>query len=221
MIKLLQIMNITQSKAKNATPAQGFIEVQNIKDDIVILKNGGLRAVCIASSINFDLRGDEEQEAIIGRFQGFVNSLDFSLQILINSRKLDIEPYLNELRELAKIQENELLHTQTLEYVDFIQKFVEMTDIMNKSFYLVIPYNPVGVQKESFVKSFVGKIKYLIKPKETIQKLSPEKFDTYKEQLMQRVNHIISGLSQMEIKSVMLSTGQLIRLFYEFYNPGK
>ncbi len=210
-------MNITQSKAKNATPAQGFIEIQDIKDDIVILKNGGLRAVCIASSINFDLRGDEEQEAIIGRFQGFVNSLDFSLQILIDSRKLDIEPYLNELRELAKTQENELLHTQTLEYIDFIQKFVEMTDIMNKSFYLVIPYNPIGVQKESLI----SKIKYLIKPRETIQKLSPEKFDTYKGQLMQRVNHIMSGLSQMEVKSIMLNAGQLTRLFYEFYNPGK
>lgn len=205
------------SKAKTATPSQKFIEIQNIKNDVVILKNSGLRAVCIASSVNFELKGNEEQEALIGRFQGFINSLDFPLQILVNSRKLNIDPYLENLKELAKTQENELLHAQTTEYIDFIQKFVELTDIMNKSFYIVIPYNPAGAKEEKFL----DKIKLIISSKTTTQKLSPEKFDDYKDQLMQRVNHIIDGLGQVEVKATLLNNQQLIRLFYEFYNPGR
>lgn len=205
------------SKAKSATPSQKFIAIQEIKDSIVILKNGGLRIVCIASSINFELKGSEEQEALIGRFQGFLNSLDFTLQILISSRKLNIEPYLEDLVELSRTQENELLHAQTVEYIDFVKKFVELTDITNKSFYLIIPYNPVGAKKEGVL----GKIKLIISPRETIQKLTPEKFEEYKDQLMQRVDHVIEGLRTLEIKSTILNTEQLIRLFYEFYNPSR
>lgn len=204
-----------QSKAKSASPSQRFIEIEDIRDDIVILKNGGLRAICIASSLNFELKGSDEQEALVGRFQGFLNSLDFSLQILINSRKLNIAPYLEELKELSRTQENELLHAQTIEYIDFIQKFIELTDVMNKSFYIIVPYNPIGVQKEKIF----DKIKFLIKPQKATKKISPEKFEEYKDQIMQRVNHIINGLSSMEIKVTLLNTQQLIRLFYEFYNP--
>ena len=202
---------------KTATPSQKFIEIQEIKDDVVILKNGGLRAICIASSINFELKGSGEQEALIGRFQGFLNSLDFSLQILINSQKLNIDSYLENLTELAKNQENELLRAQTVEYMEFIQKFVELTDVMNKSFYLVVPYNPIGGKKENFL----DKIKYIVKPKENIQKIPIEKFQEYKSQLDQRVNHIITGLNGLEIKATLLNTNQLISLFYGFYNPGR
>lgn len=209
-------MNLFQSKTKSASPSQKFIEIQDIKDDVIILKNGGLRAVCISSSINFELKGNEEQEALIARFQGLLNSLDFSLQILISSRRLNVDSYLENLKELAKIQENELLHAQTLEYMDFVQKFVEITDIMHKSFYLVIPYSPTGAREEKLL----DKIRYIIKPKETIQKIPAEKFQEYRDQLMQRVTHIINGLSQIEIRATLLNTNQLTRLFYEFYNPG-
>ncbi len=205
------------SKAKTAAPSQKFIEIQNIKDDVVILKNAGLRTVLIASSLNFELKGSEEQEAIIARFQGFFDSLDFPLQIIISSRKLDISPYLGELQELARTQENELLHAQTIEYADFIQKFVEITDIMDKSFYIIIPYNPIGAKQEKLF----DKIKYIIKPKKATQKISSEKFQEYKDQLMQRVTHITNGLAQTGIKTTLLNTKQLIRLFYEFYNPGR
>ncbi len=203
------------TKTKSASPSQKFIEIQDIQDGLIILKNGGLRTVCIASSLNFELKSSEEQEAIIGRFQAFLNSLDFPLQILINSRKLNITPYLEDLKELARTQENELLHTQTIEYADFIEKFVEITDIMNKSFYLVIPYNPMGAEKEKPWNKF----KFILKPKETIQKITPEKFQEYKEQLTQRISHVVNGLAQMEIKTAPLNTEQLIRLFYKFYNP--
>jgi len=200
---------------KSAAPSQKFIEIQEIKNDTVVLKNGGLRTVLVASSINFELKSSDEQEALISRFQGFLNSLDFPLQILISSRKLNISPYLGGLKELALTQENELLHAQTIEYIDFIQKFVELVDIMNKSFYLVVPYNPMGTEKEGIK----DKLKFIFKPRETIQKLTPEKFQEYKDQLYQRTSYIINGLSQMEIKATPLNTEQLIRLFYEFYNP--
>jgi len=204
-------------KTKAASPSQKFIEIQDIKDDVVVLKNGGLRAICIASSINFELKGEEEQRALIGGFQGFLNSLDFPLQILTSSRKLDIDPYLENIKELAKVQENELLHAQTLDYMDFIKKFVELTDIMEKSFYVIIPYNPIGAEKEKFFDKF----KQIIKPKEASLKMPPEKFQEYKDQLMQRVNHVIAGLRGSEIKATLLNTKQLTRLFYEFYNPGR
>ncbi len=212
-------MPLNQSKIKSASAAasQKFIEIQEIKDDIIILKNGGLRAICIASSINFELKGNEEQEALIIRFQGFLNSLDFPLQVLVSSRELNIDPYLENLKELAKVQENELLHAQTVEYIDFIQKFVELTDIMDKSFYLIIPYNPIGAKEEKLL----DKVKHIIKARENIQKISPEKLQEYKDQLMQRVNHVISGLRALEIRVMPLNNEQLIRLFYEYYNPGR
>ena len=213
----MALANLPQSKTKTASPSQKFVEIQDIRDDVVILRNGGMRAVCIASSINFELKGSEEQQALIGRFQGFINSLDFPLQILVNSRKLNIDPYLENLRRLAKTQENELLRAQTIEYIEFIRKFVDMTDIMNKSFYLIIPYNPAGAKEEKLL----DKIKYIIKPQKTTQKISPEKFEEYKGQLMQRVNHVAGGLNGLEIKTAPLTTKQLIRLFYEFYNPSR
>jgi len=206
---------ISQSKIKAASPSQKFVEVQEIKDDVVILKNGGLRQFASPRLFNFELKSSDEQEALVGRFQGFLNSLDFPLQILISSRKLNIDPYLEDLKELARTQQNELLHAQTIEYIDFIEKFVELTDIMNKSFYLTVPYNPAGGRKE---KPW-DKIKFILKPQETIQKISPEKFLEYKDQLFQRMNHVINGLNQVEIKVGLLNTNQLIRLFYEFYNP--
>ncbi len=213
----MALTNFLQPKTKTAASTQKFIEIQDIKDDVVMLKNVGLRAICIASSINFELKGSEEQQALIGRFQGFLNSLDFPLQILVNSRKLNIEPYLENLKKLAKTQQNELLRAQIVEYIEFIRKFVEMTDIMNKSFYLIIPYNPAGAKEEKLL----DKIKYIVKPQKTTQRITPEKSQEYKEQLMQRVVHVTGGLAGLEIKTTILKTKQLIRLFYEFYNPGR
>ncbi len=210
-------MDLLGSKTKSASASQKFVEIQGIKDDVVVLKNSGLRAVCIASSINFELKGSDEQEALIGRYQAFLNSLDFPLQISVSSRKLDVEPYLNNLKELAKTQTNELMHSQTVEYIDFIRKFVGIADVMNKFFYIVVPYNPLGAEKEKFL----DKVKYLIKPKETTQKMSDAKFKEYRDQLMQRVNHVIGGLRAFEIKATLLNSKQLQKLFYEFYNPGR
>jgi len=204
---------------KSASPSQKFVEVKDIKQNVAVLNNGGLRAVCIASSINFELKGSDEQKAIISRFQGFLNSLDFPIQILVNSRALNIEGYLEHIRKLAKVQENELLHAQTKEYIDFIERFIELTDVMNKSFYIIVSYNPTGIKQEKITDKIKKFLQPLLKTKKTKPGLSPEKFNEYKGQLMQRVSHVTTGLKTLGINTTVLNNKQLTRLFYEFYNP--
>ena len=123
----------------NTSSTHQLIEAKEIKDGIVIFKNGGLRAVLMVSSINFALKSNEEQEAIIDRFQGFINSVDFPIQILVQSRKLDISEYLKFLNERIEVQTNELLKIQTSEYLSFIQELVKLTNVMSKFFYVIIP----------------------------------------------------------------------------------
>jgi hypothetical protein len=205
----------TQKLPKDAPEVQKFVEVKEIRESVAIMKDNSLKAVCICSSINFELLGTEEQEAVIARFQEFLNSLDFSVQIIIASRHFEIENYLNQIKELEKKQINELLRVQTSEYINFVKSFVEFANIMNKSFYMVIPFKLVEVREESFV----GKVKNIItaqKPKK--QKFELEKFNQYKTQLNQRVSLITQGLQTLGIKAMPLNNEQLTELFYEFYN---
>jgi hypothetical protein len=165
--------------------------------------------------MNFELMGTKEQEAVIARFQEFLNSLDFSMQIIIASRHFEIENYLKQIQELEKKQSNELLRIQTNEYVNFVKSFVEFANIMNKSFYVIVPFAIVEAKEESFV----GKIKNVItaqKPKK--KEFELEKFSQYKNQLDQRVNLVIQGLQALGIRAVPLNNEQLTELFYEFYN---
>ena len=203
---------------KKVPPVQRFVEVKEIKEGVVVMKDNSMKAICICSSINFDLLSTQEQEAIVIRFQEFLNSLDFSIQIIIASRHFEIDNYLNQIRELEKKQTNELLRVQTTEYINFVESFVEFANIMNKAFYVIIPFRIVEAREESFM----GKIKNIItaqKPKKEEFKL--EKFNQYKTQLNQRVNLIIQGLQGLGIKAMPLNDEQLTELFYEFYNVGK
>ena len=159
--------------------------------------------------------GTTEQEAVLARFQEFLNSLDFSVQIIIASRHFEIDTYLNQIRDLEKRQTNELLRVQTTEYINFVQSFVEFANIMNKSFYIIIPFRIIEAREESFME----KMKSVItaqKPKKKVFEI--EKFNQYKDQLDQRVNLIIQGLQGLGVKAVPLNTEQLTELFYEFYN---
>lgn len=203
---------------KKVPPVQKFVEVKEIREGITIMKDNSMKAICICSSINFDLLSTQEQEAVVIRFQEFLNSLDFSIQIIIASRHFEIDNYLNQIRELEKKQTNELLRVQTTEYINFVESFVEFANIMNKAFYIIIPFRIIEAREESFI----GKIKNIItaqKPKKEEFKL--EKFNQCKTQLDQRVNQIIEGLQGLGIKAVALNDEQLTELFYEFYNVGK
>ena len=203
---------------KNAPEVQKFVEIKEIRDGVAISKDNSLKSVCICSSINFDLLSMDEQEAVTSRFQEFLNSLDFPLQIVIASRHFNIENYLNQIRELEKKQTNELLRIQTSEYINFVQSFVEFANIMTKSFYTVVPFRIVETRQESFTGAFKT---ILMSKKKVKAKFEMEKFRQYKTQLDQRVSLVNQGLQGLGIKAVPLNDEQLTELYYEFYNIEK
>lgn len=195
-----------------------FVEVADVKDDFLILKNGTLRAVLEVNSINFELRSQDEQTAILNRFQEFLNALDFPIQILVNARKLNIKLYLESLEELIKASENELLRIQTVEYSRFIKGLVELTNIMSRRFFVVIPFYFIeAATKEGILKGLGSIFK---SSAESIQKLSDEQFQSYAGQLRQRIGLVEAGLSSMGIRARQLNREELVNLFYQIYNPG-
>lgn len=191
---------------KNATVAsQKFVEIEKVKEDMVILKNGAVRAVLLASSINLALKSTEEQDAIIYQFQNFLNSVDFPLQFVIQSRKLNIDDYLASIREIEKGQENELLKIQTQEYIDFVRNFVELQNIMTKNFYIVVPFSK-EITKTGSLSSNAAK-------------MTDEQLLKLKDQLWQRVEEVMSSISRVGIRCVPLNSQELTELFYDLYNP--
>ncbi len=201
----------------SAISSQQFVAIESIRDGIVILKKGGLRAILMASSVNFDLKSADEQDATIFQYQNAINSFDFSVQFVIHSRKLNIEPYLTLLREQYKREQNELVKIQINEYVDFIKSLVELSNIVSKTFYVVIPYTTTELAKqtEGFVLSFFSS------RKKATEKVKEEErsFEEQKTQLLQRVDTVTLGLQRMGIRSVQLNTEELIELCYGLYNP--
>lgn len=197
-------------KKINAASIQKHMEIKEIRDDVVVLKNGGLRAVLMTTSLNFDLRSVEEQDALIYQYQNFLNSLDFSIQIMIASRKFNIEPYVETLRQKQRKQENPLLKMQTLEYMDFVKQLTKTTNIMTESFYAVIPYSPSVVKKKGFLDKLL---------KKQAQSAKEQKFQELKNNLWQRVEFVSVGLQSVGVKAVPLKTEELVELFYKLYNP--
>lgn len=198
--------------AKKSASIQKHLPIKNIQDSVVLLKRGGMRAILLASSINFALKSIEEQDAIVYKYQSFLNSLDFPIQIMIASRKFNIDPYIQTLRGLEAKQDNELLKIQTIEYINFVQGLTEMTNIMSKSFYIVIPYSPIVIPtKTGFFKKILGQKKQ--------NNNNEADFQKHKTQLWQRVEFAMSGLGGAGIRTVPLNTEELVELFYKLYNP--
>lgn len=209
-------MNPTATKSK---ASQNFVPIKEIRDDILSLKDDSLRIILMASAMNFALKSAEEQTALTLQYQNFLNSLDFSIQIFIESRSLNIEPYLDDLRKKEKDQTNELLKTQMHEYIGFVKEFVSATNIVNKSFYIVIPYFPTAMSeiKNNPIASFFNQFRG--NKNKTTKQLQTQKFDEYKLQLQQRADTVIQGLSRIGIRTVPLNTQELIELFFKLYNP--
>jgi len=196
---------------------QEFVPIYEIRDGVIVLKNGGMRSVILASSLNFALKSGDEQASILMQFQNFLNSLDFSVQIVIQSKKLDIRPYLALLEGRYKDQVTELMKIQVREYIEFIKAFVENTNIMTKSFFVVIPYDPpiLGGGKNLVTKYLPGKNK-------EIQAMNPdEQFAEYRTQLEQRVSVVEQGLVRCGIRAAELGTEEVVELFYKLFNPGE
>ena len=205
-----------KNQSNVGTSTLKYVDIKTIKDGVVVLKNGTLRAVLLVSTVNFDLKSSDEQTAIIGAYQNFLNSLDFPVQIVINSRKLNIQPYLELLKERAREQRNELLKIQIIEYQEFIQSLTEVTNIMSKFFYLVVPFAPV----EDVSEGVLGKISSIVRPADSVSERE-ELFETYKNQLWQRVDHVAAALGGTGLHFTELNTDELIELYYGMYNPSE
>ncbi len=197
--------------------SQDFVPIQEIRDGVLILKDGSYRAIVMASSINFALKSQDEQTSIIYQFQNFLNSLNFSVQICIQSRKLDIKPYLTLLEGREKEQENDLMRLQVRQYMEFIRALTENTNIMTKSFFVVIPYAASVVSNQKA--SFAG----LFKKKSTDENKADKQasFEENRGQLEQRVAVVEEGLTRCGVRVIELGTEELVELFYKSFNPGE
>lgn len=210
---------VRQSSAKKSPSlsTQTYLKIAEIHDNALILKNGGLRAVLRVSSINFNLKSEEEQNAIIYSYQGFLNTLEFPIQIVVRSRKLDIDNYLDKLRKIGEKQTNPLLQSQTYEYVEYVAKLVEYADIMQKDFYVIVPLDPFRAQKPNILQKFLQNMN----AKDSYENVHRrhEEFEQLKKSLTQRVSTVRIGLENCGLRVEELTTKELIELFYNIYNP--
>lgn len=204
-----------QQNMKAAT--QLHLRIAEIRDNTVVLKNGGLRGVLRVSSMNFNLKSEEEQNAIIYSYQGFLNTLEFPIQIVVRSRKLDLDHYIDRLKGLAEKQQNGLLQKQTYEYIDYIQRLIEYADIMEKEFYVVLPMDPPRAVGQNFIQKFWERMH----PADSIATIARRhrEFEELKKNLNQRVAVVSTGLENCGLKAELISTPDLIALFYQIYNP--
>lgn len=197
--------------AKNQQSTQEFVPIADIKQNVVIMKDGRMCSILLASSINFALKSQDEQRAILGQFQTFLNTLDFSIQFYIQSRRLDIEPYLDQLRARETDQDNDLMRIQLREYVEFIKTFVVEVDVMSKNFFIVIPYTPKTVDITKGISSVFGG-----KQKPTTDDAS---FEEHRLQLEQRASLVEQGLNRIGVRTITLEDEALVELYYHIFNP--
>ncbi|MBI3273541.1 MAG: hypothetical protein HYZ69_00180 [Candidatus Colwellbacteria bacterium] len=195
---------------------ENLVPISNIREGVVVLKNGSLRLVLSVSAINFELRSAEEQTAILQGFQRFLNSADFPLQIVISSRKLDISNYLKTVDQIVESTENELFKIQASEYSRFIKELSSLSNIMSKKFYIIVPFY---IFETPQVTGLTETLKGIFKPKEVAKELNDEQFNTYKNQLLQRSELVYGGLEGLGLKVKQLGDDELKNLYYQLYNP--
>ena len=204
-------------KTSNAT--QKFVPVEEINDGIIKLRDGSLRAILSVFAINIALKSEAEQESTIGEFQNLLNTLEFPIQIVVQSRKYDIRPYLASLRERLDEQKEELLQIQTREYIGFIEQFSENVNVMAKHFYVVVPYTSSALGNPSD-QGIVGRIGELFGRGNTAEE-SAIRFEEERNQLEQRIAVIRDGLARIGLRSEQLDTEAAIEVFYKIFNPGE
>ena len=203
--------------AINAKATQEFVPIKEVRDGIIMLKDGALRAVVLANSVNLSLKSADEQKATILQFQNFLNTLDFTVQISVQSRRLDIRPYMLLLENRMKVQTEPLLKLQTKEYINFITNFTDSINIMTKSFFVVVPYTHTALKSENGI--FDRIFRKTSKEEKAI--IKEEDFEEKKSQLEERVGVVQQGLASCGIKSAMLGTEEVVEVFYKVFNPGE
>lgn len=203
-----------KGKKQSNVSTQQYLDILEIKDDVVVMRDGTLRAVLLVSSINFALKSEDEQNAIISSYISFLNNISTPIQIIIQSRDLNIDNYLEYLKGREREQTNRLLKAQTVEYINYIEELVSIGKIMNKKFFVVVPYSPFSDKH----KSFLAQLSETFKPA-SILRLKEAKFNKYKENLSRRVGSVSSALLSLGVNVKQMSTQELIELYYNSYNP--
>ncbi len=207
-------------KKVQAQATQEFVPLKEVRDGLVVLKDGSLRALLMASSINLALKSQDEQEAIVGQFQNFLNSLEFTVQFFIESRELDIRPYVALLEERYAAELDDLMKVQIREYIAFIKDFTERSNIMSKNFFIVVPYDPALIARGGVAGALSGLL-----PNRggasSAGALTDEQFEQYRTQLEQRVAVVEQGLVRTGVRVAALGTEEVIELFYKLLNPGE
>ncbi len=204
----------TVSSMAKGSATQEFVPIERVRDGIVILKTGEIRTVLITNSLNLGLKSEDEQQAVLSQFQNFLNSLDFPIQIFVQSRKLNIKPYMELLQERSALVKEDLLKIQIHEYMGFIAKFTEESNIMTKHFFVTVPYFNEETQSinTSSIMSMVGG---------TAPKNPQTSFETSRIQLEQRVSTVSQGLSRFGLRTQRLGTEEVVELFYKLFNPNE
>lgn len=202
------------AKPKPGPSTEQYLDIAEIRDDMVLLNDGTVRAVLLVSSINFALKSNDEQEAIIQAYMMFLNSLEYPIQIVIQSRRMNIDAYMNRLIEQERVIQNDLLRGQIADYRNFVKELVDLGQIMQKMFYVVIPYDPLTNKK----KNFWSRFSEALSPA-AAAKLNKQQLIDRIEQLSRRVEIIQGQLNSMNLSSARLDTQGLIELYYNVYNP--
>jgi type IV secretory pathway VirB4 component len=204
------------AKKATAKATQDFVEVKEVRDGVIVLKDGSLRAVLMTSSLNFALKSADEQTSTLFQFQNFLNSLDFSVQIFVQSRKLDIRPYTALLEERYKAQVTDLMRIQIREYIEFIKNFTQSANIMSKSFFVVVSYSPAMFSVKGGILASITD-----RGKKVDTKDKNKSFEESRTQLEQRMSVVEQGLLRTGIRVARLGTEETIELLYKMFNPGE
>lgn len=205
----------------NPNSTQNTLQIAEIRDGIVIMSDGSYRSVVMVKSINFDLMSAQEQEAVEYSYQGFLNSLYFPVQIFIRSQKIDLGPYINKLDKIRTEHDNMLLALLMEDYINYIDGLSQQTNIMDKKFYIVIPYFPVADIQKALTqsKNFFSGIAEVFSKKEKHVVINEAELENAKNELRNRVQAVLSGVLQCGIQGLPLDTQELIELYYDTYNP--
>lgn len=204
--------SLASSKVSYST--QQYLDIAEIKENTLIMRDGSIRGVFMISSINFALKSEDEQNALVSAYVSFLNNLDFPLQIVIQSRELDMDGYLKRLKQKEKEQINELLKVQIRDHLNYLKELISLGKIMTKRFYAIVPYNPASDKHKGFTQSLLE----AFKPASLIR-LQEEYFLNTRKKLSMRMENVQSGLASIGLSAVELDTQSLIELFYNTYNP--
>jgi hypothetical protein len=202
----------------NPTSTQNALEIAEIRDGIVIMNDGSFRAVLMCQSINFDLMSPNEREAVEFSYQGFLNSLYFPIQVFVRSQKIDMRPYIDKLDKIRTEHDNMLLALLMEDYINYMEMITEQTNIMDKKFYVIIPFEP-HLDAQKAIKASKGFLQTILGKKDEHVVINEADLERAKSELKNRIQAVMNGLQQCQVNSLPLDTQELIELYYDAYNP--